>query len=232
MKMNLLLALALAAVRSVAAESPFHFTEVSDKSLGLWEGARPVFVYNHGVMSRTNVPADRARSSYMHPLYGLDCEVLTDDFPKDHYHHRGLFWAWPHVRIGDQHPMALAESVQYRVLPHQSGARTFAEMVFGVENTAIRLLEQKLGCPVGRSVVHENKPVKTQFPVVGEKIGKPQRFVPGDAKDNVTLPGNLDFARDESQNRIIHRVLGSNLTALGPCRAYQSWKGASITPNS
>src|SRR5512139_2330028 len=36
----------------------------------------------------------------MHPIYGLDGEVLTDDFPKDHYHHRGLFWAWPHVKTG------------------------------------------------------------------------------------------------------------------------------------
>ena len=49
-----------------------------------------------------HVPADRARSSYVHPLYGLDGEVITDDFPKDHYHHRGLFWAWPHVRVGTE----------------------------------------------------------------------------------------------------------------------------------
>jgi hypothetical protein len=32
----------------------------------------------------------------------LDGEVLTDDFPKDHYHHRGVFWAWPHVTINRQ----------------------------------------------------------------------------------------------------------------------------------
>src|SRR5690606_12052487 len=63
---------------------------------------RPVFVYNHGVISKENVPANRARSSYLHPIYGLDGEVLTDDFPKDHYHHRGLFWAWPHVIVGKQ----------------------------------------------------------------------------------------------------------------------------------
>jgi hypothetical protein len=33
-------------------------------------------------------------------VYGLDGEVLTDDFPSDHHHHRGLFWAWPHVKSG------------------------------------------------------------------------------------------------------------------------------------
>jgi hypothetical protein len=84
----------------VSAMTPaFHFTAVTEKSLGVWEGNRPVFVYNHGILSKEGVPADRNRSTYLHPVYGLDGEVLTDDFPKDHYHHRGLFWAWPHVRI-------------------------------------------------------------------------------------------------------------------------------------
>lgn len=102
MKLKFLFALCLLAGSLPAAESGFRFADVNDKSLGLWEGDRPVLVYNHGVIGRTNVPADRARSSYVHPIYGLDGEVLTDDFPKDHYHHRGLFWAWPHVKIGTQ----------------------------------------------------------------------------------------------------------------------------------
>jgi len=85
-----------------ASKSGFRFADVSEKSLGLWEGDKPVLVYNHGVISKSGVPADRARSSYVHPMYGLDGEVLTDDFPKDHYHHRGLFWSWPHVKIGEK----------------------------------------------------------------------------------------------------------------------------------
>jgi hypothetical protein len=77
----------------------FRFADVDDQGLGLWEGERPVLVYNHGVRLAPGVPADRARSSYIHPLYGLDGKAITDDFPKDHYHHRGLFWAWPHVTV-------------------------------------------------------------------------------------------------------------------------------------
>jgi hypothetical protein len=80
----------------------FRFTDVNDNSLGLWEGDRPVLVYHHGLIRKPGVPADRARSSYVHPLYGVDGEVLTDDFPRDHYHHRGLFWSWPHVKVGEQ----------------------------------------------------------------------------------------------------------------------------------
>ena len=80
----------------------FRFEAVSDKSLKLWEGAHPVLVYNHGVMTSQSAPNAKGRSSYFHPVYGLDGEVLTDDFPKDHENHRGLHWAWPHIKIDDQ----------------------------------------------------------------------------------------------------------------------------------
>lgn len=84
----------------LAGAGEFRFKELNDRSTGLWEGDKPVLVYNHGMLLKEGVPADRIRSSYVHPLYGMDGEVLTDDFPKDHYHHRGLFWAWPHVKTG------------------------------------------------------------------------------------------------------------------------------------
>ncbi len=80
----------------------FRFTDLDKGRLGLWEGERPVLVYNHGIQLKEGVPENRKRSTYLHPIYGLDGEVLTDDFPKDHYHHRGLFWGWPHVRSGGQ----------------------------------------------------------------------------------------------------------------------------------
>ncbi len=94
-----LVGLGSAACPAADAPSAFRFAAVNEQSLGLWEGDRPVLVYNHGIVHKAGVPADRARGTYIHPLYGLDGEVLTDDFPRDHYHHRGLFWAWPHVGI-------------------------------------------------------------------------------------------------------------------------------------
>jgi hypothetical protein len=98
------LATLFVAVSQITAAESFRFTNITAQSVALFEGTRPVFVYNHGIIQPpAGVPADRARSTYIHPLYGLDGEMLTDDFPKDHYHHRGLFWAWPHVRIGDKH---------------------------------------------------------------------------------------------------------------------------------
>lgn len=115
--------------------SAFRLASLDEKSLGLWERDRPVFVYNHGVMSREGVPPDRNRSSYVHPVYGLDGEVLTDDFPEDHYHHRGLFWAWPHVRIaGEKVDLWLISGIRHvfeRWLIRRTGS---AAAVLAVEN--------------------------------------------------------------------------------------------------
>ncbi len=131
----LLCATLLAGMSGSAPAAGFRFTEVDDKSVGLWEGDRPVFVYNHGVLRKAGVPEDRARSSYVHPLYGIDGEVLTDDFPKDHYHHRGLFWAWPHVKSGgkeyDIWTLKGAEQRFERWIKKEAGPK---EAVLSVEN--------------------------------------------------------------------------------------------------
>ncbi|WP_168221578.1 DUF6807 family protein [Aquisphaera giovannonii] len=87
-----------------AAKVPdaFRFAPVDDGALGLWEGDRPVLVYNHRARAAGGQPLNPSRSAYVHPIYGLDGEVLTDDAPADHLHHRGLFWAWPHVTVGGE----------------------------------------------------------------------------------------------------------------------------------
>lgn len=100
-----------------AAETPasngFRFANVDGGSLGLWERGRPVFVYNHGVREHQAAPRDRWRSTYVHPLYGLDGDTLTDDFPRDHYHHRGLFWAWPLVAFdGKQYDLWMLRGIR------------------------------------------------------------------------------------------------------------------------
>jgi hypothetical protein len=40
-----------------------------------------------------------ARNNYFHPLYDLNGNCITEDFPADHRHHRGLFWSWHQVLV-------------------------------------------------------------------------------------------------------------------------------------
>lgn len=113
----------------------FRLEAITDGALGLWEGERPVLVYRHGVQSRSGVPAKYNRSSYVHPLYGLDGEILTDDFPKDHYHHRGVFWAWPGIRIdGKQYNLWMPSGIRQQFERWTGKTLQKEKAVLGVEN--------------------------------------------------------------------------------------------------
>lgn len=80
---------------------PVFAVEDDGQALTIRENDRPVLAYNHAMQLKAGVDEKFRRSCYIHPIYDLDGVILTDDFPKDHYHHRGLCWTWPHVRIGD-----------------------------------------------------------------------------------------------------------------------------------
>lgn len=117
------------------ADRRLRFTAMDERSLELREGDRPVFVYRHGTMLKPGVPADRARSSYLHPVYGMDGEVLTDDFPEDHHHHRGLFWSWPHVGVGGkQYDLWALKGVAHRFERWLAREEGSVAAVMGVEN--------------------------------------------------------------------------------------------------
>lgn len=80
----------------------FAWREITSTSLELSENGRPVLVYNYGTQLKGGVPQRYARGCYLHPLYTPGGVVVDDDFPRDHYHHRGLSWMWPVVRVGGQ----------------------------------------------------------------------------------------------------------------------------------
>src|SRR5687767_790521 len=83
----------------VAAPVEQAAVRITKDPQGYWftEGDTKVLFYQ---AERKALPdGQAARSNYFHPLYDLDGNVLTEDFPKDHIHHRGIFWAWHQVRI-------------------------------------------------------------------------------------------------------------------------------------
>ncbi|WP_197355390.1 DUF6807 family protein [Aureliella helgolandensis] len=63
------------------------------------EGIHPVLCYQRAVTSQRG---QWPRANYVHPLYDLDGECLTEDFPTDHGHQRGVYWAWHQVLVDDQ----------------------------------------------------------------------------------------------------------------------------------
>ena len=82
------------------AEPAFEFREVNNGTgLELQENGKPVYVYNYGMILAPGSGERMRRSSYLHPVYAPDGTVLTDDFNRDHPHHRGIFWAWEVVTV-------------------------------------------------------------------------------------------------------------------------------------
>jgi hypothetical protein len=90
---SLLLALALPA----ASQSPFTWKDLGDGRFELRERGKPALVYNYGPQLKQGAPEDRRRCCYLFPVYTPAGVSMLDDFPQDHWHHRGLFWSWPVV---------------------------------------------------------------------------------------------------------------------------------------
>jgi len=65
----------------------------------LLENGKPVFFYQREPKSTKN---GYLFNNYIHPLYSINGDTLTEEFPQDHPHHRGIFWAWHQIYIGNQ----------------------------------------------------------------------------------------------------------------------------------
>jgi hypothetical protein len=81
-----------------AAQNPIKIFE-TDQGFSIAEGGKQILFYQR---QHKSLDGKYTRANYIHPLYGLDGEILTEDFPADHPHHRGIFWAWHQVWLGDK----------------------------------------------------------------------------------------------------------------------------------
>lgn len=88
--------IALSPIISLAQSFTFEKTNE-----GAWikEDGEKVLFYQAATKS---MDGEYPRANYIHPLYNVDGVELTEDFPKDHLHHRGIFWTWHQVLIGDK----------------------------------------------------------------------------------------------------------------------------------
>lgn len=63
------------------------------------EGNQKIFFYQRKAKS---LQGKFSRSNYIHPVFNLNGDTLTEDFPDDHPHQRGVYWAWHQLWIGDK----------------------------------------------------------------------------------------------------------------------------------
>lgn len=94
-----ILLLAFAPIVAAADEAPAFKIAVADGGVSIAEGAAKILHYQRDTKT---LNGKYPRANYVHPLYDLDGNELTEDFPTDHRHQRGVFWAWHHVSIGEK----------------------------------------------------------------------------------------------------------------------------------
>ncbi len=78
----------------VSAQS-IEFKEL-DGTLQLWDQGRHILSYQSATKS---LEGTYPRANYVHPLNDFQGRPLTEDFPQDHLHQRGIFWAWHQLYI-------------------------------------------------------------------------------------------------------------------------------------
>ncbi len=120
------------------AQTPLRWVDESETSTKALQGDSPVLVYNHGPITCERLPENddrRTRSCYVHPVWGLNEEILTDDFSADHVHHHGVFWTWPHVEIGGEHyDLWISSGIRQRFIKWLYREAGPVAAVLGVEN--------------------------------------------------------------------------------------------------
>jgi hypothetical protein len=76
-------------------KTPFSF-EKNNQGVKLLENGKPVFFYQKMPKS---FDGKYICNNYIHPLFSLNGDTLTEEFPEDHPYHRGIFWAWHQLYI-------------------------------------------------------------------------------------------------------------------------------------
>lgn len=81
-------------INSISAQK-FSYKK-SGEGIEIKENNKPVLFFQ--TKSKT-VSGKFARAGYIHPLYDLNGNAMTDDMPEDHPYHRGIFWAWHQIIV-------------------------------------------------------------------------------------------------------------------------------------
>ena len=79
-------------------KSPFLFKE-TDPGIELIENGNPVFFYQRKPKSSAG---QYVCTNYIHPLYSINGDTLTEEFPPDHPYHRGIFWTWHQLYVDNK----------------------------------------------------------------------------------------------------------------------------------
>ena len=87
-------------MQTTRAGTKLQFTMADDSKL------RRLMSYQAepGEFPRADIKPVFKRGGYLHPITTPSGKVVTDDFPSNHIHHHGVWWAWTHTEFDGRQP--------------------------------------------------------------------------------------------------------------------------------
>lgn len=104
----------------------------ADGAIKISIGAKPVLEYNVDIRPSPD-PAQPfyARSGFIHPVYDPAGNVLTDDFPPDHYHQHGIMFPYKKTMFRGEFVNFWEQSAKLGDVFHREVVETVTGPVFG-----------------------------------------------------------------------------------------------------
>jgi hypothetical protein len=80
--------------------------ELDDGRVRMVDGGKKVFTYQgaESALPRTDIKPVFKRGGYIHPLYSPAGRLVTDDYPRNHVHHHGIWFPWTKTEFEGRKP--------------------------------------------------------------------------------------------------------------------------------
>ncbi|GJM29577.1 MAG: hypothetical protein DHS20C17_22120 [Cyclobacteriaceae bacterium] len=137
-----ILVVCLLFILPAAFQSGLQFKE-EDGRVSLYQDDQLVFSYQTETVSKDG---QYPRANYVHPLNDFSGKPITEDFPEDHLHHRGIFWTWHQLYLDGQ---SLSDpwicegiswdvhDLQYRVQGKKAALNASVDWLVGADKQAL-----------------------------------------------------------------------------------------------
>jgi len=124
------------------------------------ETGKPVLYYQSAPKT---VDGKYARAGFIHPLYDMSGRIISDDAPKDHPYHRGIFWAWHQVIVNGKNVADgwMSDNLAYKPLQTEVKIKNNSAVLTSImtwnskiNNKITPVAKQKTSVTVFRSTAH------------------------------------------------------------------------------
>lgn len=133
-------------------------------------GLRRLMAYQAepGEFPRPDIKPQFRRGGYLHPIATPKGRVVTDDFPPNHIHHHGVWWAWTHTEFDGRKPDFWNMGDNKGRVEFESVEKTWSGPLLGGFRAQHRFVDLLASAPV--TVLNETWQVTAYSPRAGSRF--------------------------------------------------------------